>query len=186
MKPDQPPTALPRPEQAYSSTVQAMHWVGAFVLIAAWGLGVSMDLFPRGPARGAALQVHATLGLLVLTLTVLRILWRGATKAPAPEGPAWMVPLAHAGHAALYVLTIALPVSGLLGRWARQGSAALIGGLSIPTPFALPRSKLWGEAHEVIAFMLAALVVAHIAAALVHHLVLRDGILRRMLPVPPR
>jgi len=172
--------------QAYNSGVLALHWIAAFVIVAAWVLGVSMDLFPRGPARGAALQVHVTLGLLVFSLSVLRILWRGVTPAPAPDGPAWMVPLAHAGHIAMYVMTVALPVSGLLARWARPGFATLIGGYTIPTPVALPRSELWGDAHAAIAYTLAALVAAHVGAALIHHLVLHDGVLRRMVPILPR
>jgi cytochrome b561 len=174
------------PGQGYSGAVQALHWIGAFVIIATWGLGMSMDLFPRGPARGSAMGVHSTLGLLVFSLAVLRILWRAATRDPAPDGPAWMVPLAHAGHVTLYALTVALPVIGLLGRWSRSGTTTLIGGLAIPTPFALPKTDFWALAHTTLAYALAALVVVHVAAALIHHLVLRDGILRRMIPVLPR
>lgn len=175
-----------RPASGYSGTVQALHWIGAFVIIATWGLGISMDLFPRGTARGAALGVHSTLGLLVFSLAVLRILWRAATIDPPPEGPAWMVPLAHAGHVTMYALTVALPVSGLLARWAHSGTAMLIGGFALPSPFALPKSELWGDTHSTIAFALAALVGAHVVAALLHHFVLRDGILRRMIPILPR
>jgi len=172
--------------QGYGGTVQALHWVGAFVVIATWGLGMSMDLFPRGPARSSAMSLHSTLGLLVLSLSTLRILWRGATRDPAPDGPAWMVPLAHAGHVTLYALTVALPVIGLLGRWSRSGTATLIGGFALPAPFPLPKTELWAEAHTTLAYALAALVVVHVAAALTHHLVLRDGILRRMIPILPR
>jgi cytochrome b561 len=172
--------------QGYGGTVQALHWVGAFVVIATWGLGMSMDLFPRGPAHSSAMSLHSTLGLLVLSLSTLRILWRGATRDPAPDGPAWMVPLAHAGHVTLYALTVALPVIGLLGRWSRSGTATLIGGFALPAPFPLPKTELWAEAHTTLAYALAALVVVHVTAALVHHLVLRDGILRRMMPILSR
>lgn len=167
----------------YSGTVQALHWIGAFVIIAAWGLGISMDLFPRGAVRSAALGVHSTLGLVVFSLAVLRILWRAATSDPPPEGPEWMVPLAHAGHVALYALTVAIPVLGLLTRWSHSGTATLIGGLAIPSPFALPDTHLWANLHSWLAYALAALVGAHVAAALIHHLVFRDNILRRMLPI---
>jgi cytochrome b561 len=183
MMTDQRPAA---PVPSYSGTVRALHWIGAVVVIATWGLGISMDLFPRGPARGSAMGVHSTLGLLVLSLSVLRILWRGATRDPAPEGPAWMVPLAHAGHVPLYALTVAMPLIGLLARWSRSGTATLIGGLALPSPFPLPKTELWHNAHIWLAYTLAALVVVHVTAALIHHLVLRDGILRRMIPVLPR
>ncbi len=174
------------PVRDYSGTVRLLHWIGAAVVIAAWGLGFTMGLFPRGPARASAMGVHSTLGLLVLSLSVLRILWRGATRDPAPEGPVWMVPLAHVGHVTLYALTVALPVVGLLTRWAHSGTATLIGGFALPAPFALPDTRLWGEAHVTLAYALAALVGVHVAAALTHHLVLSDGILRRMIPVLPR
>ena len=126
--------------------------------------------------------LHSTVGLLVLTLAVLRILWRSTTPAPAHVGPAWLAPLANAGHVALYALTVALPVTGLVARWAHSGTATLIGGLSIPAPFPLPQTKLFGEVHVAIAYTLAALVAAHVLAALVHHFVLRDATLRRMAP----
>jgi cytochrome b561 len=176
----------PAPAPGYGGGVQTLHWIGAFVVIGAWGLGFSLDLFPRGPERSAAINVHSTLGLLVFSLAVLRILWRGATRDPAPDGPAWMVPLAHAGHVTLYALTLALPAVGLFGRWARSGTAILIGGVALPAPFALPDSPLWAQAHATLAYALAALVAVHVTAALIHHLVLRDGILRRMLPLLPR
>lgn len=179
---DAPSAVLPEAAQGYGTTTRALHWAAALLIFGAWGLGISLEQFPRGPERAAAIGVHSSLGLLVLTLSVLRILWRSVTRAPAPEGPGWMVAAARLGHLAFYVLTVALPVSGLLARWARSGSASLVGGWSIPTPFPLPASKLWAQAHDTIAFTLAALVVAHVAAALFHHLVLRDGVLRRMLP----
>ena len=182
MMSDSQQAALPEAAQGYSGTVRALHWIGALVVIATWGVGISLDSFPRGPERSAVMGVHSTLGLLVFSLAVLRILWRSVTPAPAFEGPAWLAAVARAGHAALYALTVALPVTGLLARWAKSGSASLVGGFSLPAPFPLPETKMFGEIHETIAFALAAMVGAHLVAALFHHLVLRDGTLRRMAP----
>ena len=173
---------LPARLRGYDGATVALHWIGAAVVVAAWALGMSMDVFPRGEARGAAMGVHSSLGLLVLTLSALRLLWAGFAPRPAAEGPAWLVPLARLAHAALYAITIAMPVTGLLARWARSGTATLVGGVTLPAPFPLPATKLWAEAHATLATALAVLVVAHVVAALVHHLVLRDGVLRRMLP----
>ncbi len=173
---------LPEAVPGYGGTVRAMHWIGALVVIAAWCVGISLDSFPRGPERTAVMGLHSTIGLVVFSLAVLRILWRIATPAPVQEGPVWLMAVARAGHTALYVLTLALPATGLLARWAKSGSASLIGGLSIPAPFPLPETKLFGEIHVTIANALAALVAVHVVAALFHHFVLRDATLRRMAP----
>lgn len=173
---------LPPAVQGYGGTVRALHWIGALLVIAAWCVGISLDSFPRGPERTAVMGVHSTLGLVVFSLAVLRILWRLATPAPVLQGPVWLAAVARAGHTALYVLTLALPVAGLLARWAKSGSASLIGGFSIPAPFALPDTKLFAEIHVTIADALAALVAVHVLAALFHHFVLRDATLRRMAP----
>lgn len=132
------------------------------------------------------MALHSSFGVLVLSLSVLRILWRSARPQPVAEGPALLATLAQAGHVTLYALTVALPVTGLLARWARSGHAALIGGFNLPAPFPLPPTKLWAGMHTTIAYALAALVAAHVVAALFHHLVLRDGVLRRMVPALSR
>lgn len=177
---------LPPAVQGYGGTVRALHWIGALAVIAAWVVGISLDEFPKGPERTAVMGVHSTVGLLAFTLAVLRVLWRSVTPTPAQEGPAWLVPVARAGHVALYALILALPVLGLLARWGKSGSASLIGGLTLPAPFPVPALKLWGEAHVALAYTLAALVAVHVLAALVHHFVLRDGTLRRMAVAPSR
>jgi superoxide oxidase len=171
---------------AYGTADLVLHWLAALLIVGVWTLGVAMDAFPRGPVRGTALSTHMTLGLAVLTLSVLRILWRHRAPAPPPEGPALLAVLARIGHGLLYLLTVAVPVLGLLWRWAHQGKVALLGGVVLPAPLTLPDSRLWGEAHALAAYGLAALVAGHVVAGLFHHLVLRDGTLRRMVPALPR
>jgi superoxide oxidase len=112
---------------------------------------------------------------------LLRLLWRAVNPKPAdpPGTPAWQ---ARAAHVALYAATLAVPLSGILDRWARGRPFALFGLVPLPAPFTPPFGRFWGEAHEVLANLLLLVVAAHVAAALRHHLVLRDGVLRRMLP----
>lgn len=104
-----------------------------------------------------------------------------------PPQPAGGSPLlqraAWAMHRALYAAMVALPVTGALDRWARGRRLAVFGGIEVPSPFPVGGGKAWGEAHELIAYALLALVIVHAAAALWHHLVLRDGRLRSMLPL---
>src|SRR4051794_1600426 len=170
------------PTDRYGVPTQALHWLGALAILAAWSLGIMLESFPRGPVRAEAMGVHTLLGTAVLTLAALRVFSRLAGPTPAATGPAWRERAARLAHAGLYALTVALPLTGLLARWARSGSAAMPFGWSIPAPFPIPATKFWGETHETLAFALAALVVAHVAAALWHRLVLRDGVMQRMVP----
>ncbi len=167
----------------HSATTMLLHWGAAMILVGAFGLGLLLEDFARGAPRDFAMMVHYSLGTLVLALVTLRLLRRLLLRQPAPSetGPAaWA---ATAMHVALYAVMVALPLSGAFDRWARGRRLAVFGDIVIPPPFAIPGGKLWEEAHEVLAWSLVALVAVHIAAALWHHVVLRDGVLRRMLPV---
>ena len=105
---------------------------------------------------------------------------------PPPDlpGPAWQLSAAHAVHATLYLLFFAVPLVG----WAYSSAAGLpiaLFGL-IPLPDFVPADKALAQAikpwHGYLAFALAALVLLHVAAALKHHWMGRDGLLSRMWP----
>lgn len=167
----------------HSAMTLLLHWGAALILLGAFALGLVMDDFARGAPRDFARMVHYSLGTLVLAVVTLRLLRRLIFPLPATgeSGPAaWA---ARAMHVALYLMMIALPMTGVLDRWARGRRLAIFGDIVIPPPFAIPGGKLWEEMHEVLAWGLVALVAVHVAAALWHHLVLRDGVLRRMLPL---
>ena len=167
-------TILDRPDR-FGLPSRLIHWSIAALVALAW---VSGDL--GGAGRG----LHMGLGALVLGLSLLRLLWRALNRAPpAPPGtPDWQARAAVAGHLALYALTLGVPLLGLFDRWARGRPVSLFGVLPVPAPFTPPFGRLWGEVHEIAANLLLLVVGLHVAAALWHHLVLRDGVLRRMLP----
>lgn len=168
--------------QPHGAVLRAIHWASAFLVLAAWVVGSTMEEFPRGGGREEAMQLHYTLGVLVLGFAVLRILRHAVAPAARVDGPAWQRLVAAGMHVALVALTLALPLSGLLDRWARGRPVSIFGGIPLPAPFAVPGGRIWGEAHEVLANLLLAAVALHVAAALWHQLVLRDGALSRMLP----
>lgn len=170
------------PPQPYGLTIRTIHWATALLILAAWVSGTALEETPRGTWRELAMQVHASLGGLVLVFAALRLLTWAASTMPRPEGPAWMRRAARAMHWALLLLTIALPVTGLADRWARGRSVTVFGALTLDPPFALPGGRLWGEAHETLAELLLLAVAVHALAALWHAFVLRDGALARMLP----
>jgi cytochrome b561 len=160
---------------------RAIHWASALLVLSAWVVGSTMEEFPRGAGRDLAMQVHYSLGVLVLGFAALRVAWR-AVAPPAPvEGPAWQRVAATAMHLALLGLTIGVPLTGLLDRWARGRAVTVFGGLPLPPPFAVPGGRAWGEAHEVLANLMLAAIAAHVLAALWHQFILGDRALSRML-----
>lgn len=167
----------------HGRATRAMHWAVALLVALAWLAGSTMEWFPRGASRDAATQLHYSLGVLVLGLGALRVVWRLLSPLPSVPGmPRWQHLAAVGVHVALAVLCIALPLSGLLDRWARGRQVTVFGGFDVPAPFAIPGGRLWGEVHEVMGNLLLVVIAAHVAAALWHHFIVRDGTLRRMLP----
>ncbi len=168
--------------ERYGAVTQLLHWATAGLIAAAWTLGATMEELPRGPARAAGLDLHATLGLAVIAAVLARLLWRTANPHPA-SGVGLLAVAAKAMHLALYAAMLAVPLAGLAAQWGRgRAVSAFFGAVVLPPPAWLPGGRAWGEVHEVAANLLLVLIGLHVAAALVHHLLLRDGVMRRMLP----
>ena len=158
------------------------HWACAALILALWGLGQTIDFFPKETPRIMARSTHIALGVLLALLLAARLQWRlhGATRLPpAIDGAAGR--LATAAHHLLYVLTVATVVAGLAAVWIRGDN--LFNLVQIPS-IAPGNKSLRSNAvglHEWLANGLLILAVLHAISALWHHLVLRDGVLRRML-----
>ena len=160
---------------------RAIHWATALLALSAWVIGSTMEEFPRGAGRDLVMQVHYSLGVLVLGFAALRVAWRAVAPPPPTEGPAWQHWAAGAMHLALIGLTIGMPLAGQLDRWARGRAMTVFGGIPLPAPFAVPGDRIWGEAHEVLANLMLAAIAAHVLVALWHQLILRDRAISRML-----
>jgi cytochrome b561 len=171
------------PAARHGPLTQALHWASAVLVISAFALGTQLEDWPRGPQRDWVMMIHYSLGTLVLALVVARLLRRAmAPMPPAPRGMSRLaVFAASAMHWVLYAAMVALPVTGAFDRWAR-GRRLAVFDIVVPPPFTVPGGRIWREIHEVLGYAIAALVVVHVAAALWHHFVERDGVLRRMLP----
>jgi cytochrome b561 len=168
--------------QRYGAVTQVLHWGTAVLIAAAWTLGAAMEELPRGPARAAGLDIHATLGLAVIAAVLARLMWRVANPRPS-AGEGLLGLAATATHLALYGAMLAVPLSGLAAQWGRgRAVSALFGTVTLPPPAWLPGGHGWGEVHEVAANLLLVLIGLHVAGAVFHQLVLRDGLLGRMLP----
>ncbi len=178
------------PTQRYGAVAIALHWLLALALLVMLGAGWYMTGLPFSPQRLKLYNWHKWLGIAVLVLAALRLAWRLAHRPPALPAhvttamPPWQRRAHHGVQRLLYVLFLVVPLVG----WAYSSAAGfpvVFLGL-LPLPDLLPVNKPLAEAikpwHAVAAYSLAALAAVHIAAALKHHFVDRDGLLARMWP----
>jgi len=171
----------------YGAMTQSMHWVTAALVVLAWLLGTFGDSLPHGAARMAGLFVHISAGLAIIILIVLRLAWRLSDPPPPPEPTQfghWQDIAARLIHAALYGLLIVIPAVRVLLQFARGDSLPIFGITDIASPWQQDRvfARSLKEIHETLANLLMIVAGLHAAAALVHHWLLRDRTLSRMLP----
>ena len=174
------------PAQArYDNFAVALHWLLALMIAGSFCVGLYMADLPFSVQRIKLFNYHKWAGMTILALTTLRLVWRLSHAAPpdAP-GPRWQQRAAKATHAAMYALVFAIALVG----WAYSSAAGMqivvYGVLPMPNllmvdPELAKAIKPW---HGRLAFVLAALVLLHVAAALKHQFVDHDGLLYRMLP----
>ena len=170
----------------YNSVAKGLHWLMALLIIGLIPLGLYMHELPLSPQKLQLYSWHKWAGVAVFVLLLVRVAWRLAF--PPPLLPWHMSRLqqqaAHAGHLALYLLMLALPLSGWLMSSAKGVQTVWLGVL--PLPDLIGKDKVLGaqlaELHELLSWTLVALLVAHIGAALKHHWIDRDDVLTRMLP----
>jgi cytochrome b561 len=173
--------------QRYTKTAMLLHWLVAMLIIATFFLGLTMvDIQGVTPTKLKYFSWHKWMGVTVLLLAVLRILWRTANRPPPPPAgmPAWQVKAAACMHYALYVFIFAVPLSGYLYTTAANVPVVYLGLWQIPALFeGTPELKAFFKPiHYWLNMAMAAAVLGHAGAALKHHFIDRDDVLKRMLP----
>jgi len=171
---------------SYTSVAKLFHWGMALVLAGLISLGLLMTEMPLSPEKLQFYAWHKWAGVTVFVWVWLRLAWRW--RHPPPAYPSTMTPLmqrlAHAGHAVLYCLMIVIPVTGWLLSSAKGVQTVWFG--VVPLPDLLDKDKAMGhmlhEVHEALNNLLLTVMAGHVAAALKHHWIDRDDILKRMLP----
>ncbi len=171
--------------ERYSGIAIGFHWLLALLIFGTFSVGVYMADLPMSLTRLKLYNWHKWAGVCILGLSALRLLWRLTHRPPADApGPRLQQLAAHGAHMALYVLFFAVPLVG----WAYSSAAGypivLFGVLPLPDFVAADKAlaeliKPW---HETLAWLMALIVVVHVAAALKHHFIDRDGLLNRMRP----
>lgn len=172
-------------DRQWGAVAKFFHWTVALLIIGNGIFGLCMDL-AHGPMQKINwLALHKSIGLTVLALFVLRVLWRLSERRPQEDpAPRWQQLAAHTVHALLYLLIVALPLSGWWFNSIAGKPLQFFKQFNLP---ALAQANpdlrgFAGEVHEYLFWFLVALLVAHIGGALKHHFKDRDNTLLRMLP----
>jgi cytochrome b561 len=177
------PYALPA--ERYTTPAIALHWLLALMIMGSFALGVYMSDLPFSPTRVKLYNWHKWAGVTILVLSLVRLAWRITHRPPADAAmPAWQAGAAHATHHLLYALFFIVPLIG----WAYSSAAGFpivwFGVLQLPDFVPVDKAlaaaiKPW---HERSAMLMAALVLLHVAGAMKHQFIDRDGLINRMRP----
>lgn len=171
------------PALRYDGVSILLHWLTAALVVLLWTLGQTIDFFPKGGPKIDARSVHIVLGATLGVVLLVRIFWRTKSGRRLPlANSGWLGVTAKVVHYGLYVLVGATVVLGICNAW--QRGDVLFNIYTIPK--LVPGDLVLKRALEALHgdFADAVLIVAglHAAAALAHHYLLRDRVLRRMLP----
>jgi len=173
-------------QSRYTDTARALHWLAALLIFCGFGLGLFMTGLDITPDKLRYYAWHKWLGITVFLIAAARLAWRaGHPPPPLPATvPEWQVRTSGAAHVLLYALMLVIPLSGWIYSSSTGVSVVYLG--LVPLPDLVPKDREAAKVllllHNSLNYLLAAAVTVHVAAALMHQFVDRDGVLTRMLP----
>ena len=169
----------------YDNVAIVLHWATAVLVLVQFTLPVTWDYFAK-PTQQAMQRLHVSLGVLLTVVIAARLAWR---LIPGHQVPSieigWVRIASKGGHYLLYSLLVCQIATGFLFRWAQGHPVSFFGWFAIPGPFGAagrPTRHLLHSIHEYVGWAIVIIAVGHALAALYHHYVLKDRVLRRMLP----
>lgn len=166
---------------------RTLHWLMALLIIGLGIVGLYMADLPNSPQKIKIYALHKSFGLTVLALLLLRVAWRLADRRPDElPMPRWQAFAARAVHVLLYVLMLALPLSGWLYNSASGYPLQWFWSFNLPSLTGGADAALKGTAHAIHEYgfyVLVLALLAHVGGALKHHVIDRDDTLVRMLPL---
>jgi cytochrome b561 len=174
----------------YSAVAMALHWVLALAILTAFAVGLYVEGLPFSPEKLKLLNWHKWAGVTILFLSVLRLVWRLTHRPPELPAkvrqnmPGWQTAAFHGTHHLMYLLFFVVPLAGWAYSSAKGFPIVWFGVLPLPDLLGKDEAlaHFFKEAHELAAFGLIGLVALHVAAALKHQFIDRDGLLDRMRP----
>ena len=174
-----------RAEAGYTAIARVFHWATAALVLVMIPIGIVMANTNVGPAQDTLYHVHRSIGAVLLPLVLARLLYR--MSHPPPPLPASVAAgqrrIAHVTHWALYGLLLLQAVVGWIATSAYRAPILVFWLFEVPPiwPVDRPLSESLFAAHRVMGFALLGLITLHVGAALFHHFVLKDAVLRRMV-----
>lgn len=181
-----------RSTSPYDLPSRAFHWVTAIVVLIAFILGPGDfgQIMRDGidPSTRNDIVWHESLGVLIFGITALRLIWVAFRPlAPQVKMSRWMHVTGKLVHVALWTLLLALPTTALISLGSESHPLTLLGGLKIDQLPLLTNSSIakltdWGDVHKFLGDAIIWIAGLHAAAAVFHHVILKDGVLSAMLP----
>lgn len=173
------------PAARYGAVAMTLHWATALLILANLLFGLSMVRLSLSPTKLQWYLWHKWIGITIFLLTSLRLLWRLRNPPPPPVPmPAWQHRASSLSHRALYALLFLVPLSGWIYSSATGVQVNYLGLFPLPNLVEKDRAlaAVLRVTHVTLNTALFTLVCVHAGAALRHHFVQRDAVLRRMLP----
>jgi cytochrome b561 len=172
--------------KGYDPVAKIFHWTIVVLLTAQFVVAWTMPDIHRGTVPETLINLHLSLGSLILLIMALRLVWRLFHPVPLETGrvPRWQVAAARATHLSLYLLLLVMPVLGWANANSRGWDVTVFGLVPLPSIMAAksPIGHTLGDVHTLIAYIALGLLGLHVAGALYHHFKLKDRTLARMLP----
>lgn len=173
-------------EVQYGVVTKSLHWIMALLVICLLGVGLYMGTMSLSAAKIQVYNLHKSLGICVLFLIIGRICWHIISRTPhfVETLKPWEKKAATLVHFSLYILLIAMPLSGWIFSSAAGRPVQFFGIFTLPDIVAPDENiaKTFRALHGYIGYALMALIAMHIAGALKHHFIDKDPTLKRMLP----
>jgi cytochrome b561 len=169
----------------WGSVAQLLHWAIVILIIVQFVLGYKAH-WATGLAKLSTVVPHKSWGITILGLAVIRLVWRLVNPTPVlpSDLKPWERLAAHISHYGLYILLFAMPLTGWIASSARNFPVSWFGLVQLPDLIG-PNRPLYDTLmgfHYFMSWLIVGIAVLHIGAALKHHFILKDDVLRRMLP----
>jgi cytochrome b561 len=170
----------------YPATSKLLHWLIAACVLTTAPVAIAMTRIDKGPTQDALYNFHKSLGALILILMILRLINRLAAGAltAAPEIEPWQKSVSAIVHTTLYVLLFAMPIVGYIANSAFGAPTPFFGLFNLPQ--LIDKNETLATnlfmLHRWVGYLLILIVLTHVSAALYHHFVRGDSVLKRMLP----
>lgn len=176
-----------RTDPGYTPVAKLLHWLIFAVLVAQFAVAWSMPHIGRNTIPETLINLHFSIGVLVLAIMIVRLAWRWTHSEPAAlDGlPPWQAKSARIIHLVLYALLFVLPVLGWINASFRGFTVSFFGLFPLPALVATraPGFAWTGDVHAFLSnYALLAVIGLHVGVALHHAIIRRDGVMQRMLP----